>query len=83
MSKMFTDSLDWRLDVVPDMLAEQEEDGIVDAFRDFRIWFETRKSRAKIHLRMVAKLLYWHRQSVEKLWDPHNPLNRDRIMSIM
>ena len=61
---------------------EQRQDGILDAFSDFRDWYESRKSRAKVHLRMVAKLLLWHRRSVEKLWDPSRPENIPRIMEM-
>ena len=61
---------------------EQRQDGILDAFNDFRDWYESRKSRAKVHLRMAAKLLLWHRRSVEKLWDPNRPENMPRILEM-
>ena len=75
---------DWskidRRDILPDKsIKEQEEDGLLQAFRDYITWYENRKSRVKIHLRMVAKLLYWHKLSVEKLWNPADPVNIPRI----
>ena len=78
----FSDSLLWRSTVLKDLLSEQWQDGIVDCFLDYKKWYESRKSRAKVHLRMVAKLLYWHKLSVEKLWNPHNPENRERILAM-
>jgi hypothetical protein len=58
-------------DGMKELRDEQKADGIHDAFTDFRDWYESRKSRAKIHVRMVAKLLYWHKLSVEKLSENH------------
>ena len=73
---------DWMRDYMPDLLQEQIQDGIHGAFNDFRVWYESRKSRAKNHVRMVGKLLLWHKHSVEKLWDPSRPENYDRIMEV-
>jgi hypothetical protein len=78
----FSDTLLWRSAVLKDLLSEQWQDGIVDCLLDYKKWYESRKSRAKVHLRMVAKLLYWHKLSVEKLWNPHNPENRERILAM-
>ena len=72
MSTCVIDNIEWRIEAFPELCKEQEEDGLLKAFRDFIVWYDTRKSRAKIHIRMVGKLLYWHKQSVEKLWDPSN-----------
>jgi hypothetical protein len=74
---------EWRSKHMRKMYEEQLEDGILDAMADYTIWYETRVSRAKVHLRMVAKLLTWHKHSVEKLWDPSRPENRDRIMKML
>ena len=38
---------DWMRDYMPDLLQEQIQDGIHGAFNDFRVWYESRKSRAK------------------------------------
>lgn len=73
---------DWMHEYMPALLQEQVQDGIKGAFNDFRVWYETRKSRAKNHIRMVGKLLVWHKHSVEKLWDPSRPENYDRMMEI-
>ena len=81
-SIQFLTMQDWMGDYMNEMKEEQVSDGLFDAFTDFQVWYETRKSRAKTHLRMVAKLLYWHRLSVEKLWDPSRPENLPRIMEM-
>ena len=81
-SIQFLTMQDWMNDYMNEMKEEQLRDGLFDAFNDFRAWYETRKSRAKTHLRMVAKLLLWHRRSVEKLWDPSRPENTQRIMEM-
>ena len=81
-SIQFLTMQDWMDDYMNEMKEEQVSDGLFDAFTDFRVWYETRKSRAKTHLRMVAKLLLWHRRSVEKLWDPSRPENTQRIMEM-
>jgi len=78
----YRDREDWMQDYTPGMLREQIEDGFYGAMYDFRVWYETRKSRAKIHMRMVGKLLAWHHQSVKKLWDPSRPENLMRIMDV-
>jgi hypothetical protein len=78
----FHDTLEWRSSAMKDMFLEQKRDGIVDCLVDYKKWYESRKTRAKVHLRMVAKLLYWHKLSVEKLWNPHNPDNRERILDM-
>jgi hypothetical protein len=78
----YRDREDWMQDYMPGMLREQIEDGFYGAMYDFRVWYETRKSRAKIHMRMVGKLLAWHHQSVKKLWDPSRPENLERIMDV-
>ena len=75
----------YKIGITPELQAmvdEQEKDGVLQAFRDFRAWYEGRKSRALVHLRMVARLLYWHRLSVEKLWNPSDLNNKNRIMSL-
>jgi hypothetical protein len=78
----YKDREDWMREYMPDRLDEQKNDGIYAAFGDFRDWYESRKSRAKNHIRMVGKLLLWHKHSIEKLWDPSRPENYDRIMSV-
>ena len=83
LSFMVMDTIEWRIKVFNETYLEQVNDGLIQAFIDYNKWYDTRKSRAKIHLRMVAKLLYWHKQSVEKLWDPSNPDNHERILEIM
>ena len=83
LSFMVMDTIEWRIKVFNEKYLEQVNDGLIQAFIDYNKWYDTRKSRAKIHLRMVAKLLYWHKQSVEKLWDPSNPDNHERILEIM
>jgi len=80
MSLLILDNIEWRRETFPEITLEQEEDGLLEVLQAFRTWYETRKSRAKVHLRMVGKLLYWHKLSVEKLWDPSNPANWDRIL---
>jgi len=75
---MVLDNMEWRIQCFPAMSKEQEEDGLIDAFRYIKYG---RKKNALVHLRMVAKLLYWHKLSVEKLWDPSKPENRERIMA--
>ena len=82
MSTCVMDNIEWRKETFPKQCIEQEKDGLLQAFKDFIVWYDTRKSRAKIHVRMVGKLLYWHKQSVEKLWDPSNPDNIPRIIEI-
>ena len=82
MSTCVMDNIEWRKETFPKQCIEQEKDGLLQAFKDFIVWYDTRKSRAKIHVRMVGKLLYWHKQSVEKLWDPSNPDNTTRIMEL-
>ena len=72
----------WMGDAMQELRDEQRQDGLYDAFTDFRDWYESRKSRAKVHLRMAAKLLLWHRRSVEKLWDPNLPENMPRILEM-
>lgn len=79
---MYCQREDWMQDFLPDMLEEQKRDGIHGAFHDFRVWYEARKSRAKNHIRMVGKLLIWHKHSVEKLWNPSKKENMERIMSV-
>lgn len=83
MSTCVINNIDWRMETFPRLWKEQVEDGLIQAFKDFIVWYDTRKSRAKIHVRMVAKLLYWHKQSVKKLWDPSNPNNTKRIMEMI
>ena len=83
LSFMVMDTIEWRIKVFNEKYLEQVNDGLIQAFIDYKKWYDTRKSRAKTHLRMVAKLLYWHKQSVEKLWDPSNPDNHERILEIM
>lgn len=78
----YMDREDWMQDWTPGVLREQILDGFYGAMYDFRVWYESRKSRAKIHMRMVGKLLAWHHQSVKKLWDPSRPENRERIMDV-
>ena len=78
----YMDREDWMQDWAPGMLREQILDGFYAAMYDFRVWYESRKSRAKIHMRMVGKLLAWHHQSVKKLWDPSRPENLERIMDV-
>jgi hypothetical protein len=73
------DTMPWRLNVFPTLCVEQEEDGLLDAFRYLKYG---RKKTALNHLRMVGKLLVWHKHSVEKLWDPSNPANHERIFSV-
>lgn len=75
-------TLQWRVEVFPELFEEQGADGLLQAFQEYAMWYDSRKSRAKTHLRMVAKLLYWHRQSVEKLWDPACPENIPRILEM-
>ena len=82
MSTCVMDNMEWRKEAFPTQCIEQEKDGLLQAFKDFIVWYDTRKSRAKIHIRMVGKLLYWHKQSVEKLWDPSNLNNIPRIMEL-
>jgi hypothetical protein len=72
------DNMEWRLRVFPELCVEQEDDGILDAFRYIKY---DRKKTALNHLRMVGKLLVWHKHSVEKLWDPSNPANHERIFA--
>jgi len=79
MSNIVVNTMQWRMEHFPERYQEQEEDGLLQAFCDYNAWYLLRKSRALTHLRMVAKLLYWHRQSVEKLWDPADPENIPRI----
>ena len=80
MSLLVLDNTEYRHKAFPKTCLEEEEDGLVEVLQSFRTWYETRKSRAKVHLRMVGKLLYWHKLSVEKLWDPSNPANWARIL---
>jgi hypothetical protein len=67
-SVVFFKELDFKKKHFSELYIEQKKDGVIDALEDFKKWYETRKSRAKVHLRMVAKLLYWHKLSVQKLW---------------
>ena len=83
MSTCVIDNIEWRMKTFPRLWKEQEEDGLIQAFKDFIVWYNTRKFRAKIHVRMVGKLLHWHKQSVEKLWNPSNPNNTKRIMEMI
>ena len=83
MSTCVIDNIEWRMETFPRLWKEQEEDGLIQAFKDFIVWYNTRKFRAKIHVRMVCKLLHWHKQSVEKLWNPSNPNNTKRIMEMI
>ena len=82
MSTCVMNNIEWRKEAFPELCKEQEEDGLIQAFRDFIVWYDTRKSRAKTHLRMAAKLLYWHKKSVENVWNPSNPDNHERILDI-
>ena len=75
----FFDMLEWRMEALPDLTKEQEQDGLIDAFRYIKY---ERKKNALIHLRMAVKLLHWHKLSIEKLWDPSKPENHERIMEI-
>jgi hypothetical protein len=70
--------MEWRERVFPALTAEQERDGLIDAFKYIKYG---RKKNALIHLRMVVKLLHWHKLSIEKLWNPSKPENMDRIMA--
>ena len=72
----------WMIEFLPDRRQELIQDGIDAAMNDFVVWYDTRKSRAKIHMRMVGKLLVWHHQSVRKLWDPSRPENYERLMEV-
>ena len=66
MSTCVMDNIEWRKETFPKQCIEQEKDGLLQAFKDFIVWYDTRKSR----VRMVGKLLYWHKQSVEKVVGP-------------
>ena len=83
MSMMFVGNIELRKNFSPSLFIEQTNDGLVQAFQNYKIWYENRKSRAKVHIRMVAKLLYWHRLSVEKLWDPSKIENQQRILEML
>lgn len=72
MSTCVINNIDWRMETFPRLWKEQVEDGLIQAFKDFIVWYDTRKSRAKIHIRMVAKLLYWHKQSVQVILKEKN-----------
>ena len=78
-SEMVLSTMEWRRKVFPDLCVEQENDGLLDLFRYIKYG---RKRNALIHLRMVARLLYWHKLSVEKLWDPSKSENHKRILDI-
>ena len=70
------ETMEWRETHFPELWARQKQLGMFASFSNVR------KTRARIHLRMVARLLYWHKVSVEKLWDPARPENRERIIKM-
>jgi hypothetical protein len=78
----YRDREEWMIEYMMERRRELIEDGLDDAMYDFLDWYESRKSRAKIHIRMVGKLLVWHHQSVRKLWDPSRPENHERLMEV-
>ena len=79
MSTMVLSTMEWRRNVFPELCIEQEKDGLLELFRYIKYG---RKQNALIHLRMIARLLYWHKLSVEKIWDPSKPENHKRILDI-
>ena len=83
LSSMCMNTIEWRIKYFNEKYIEQVNDGLIQAFIDYNKWYDTRKSRAKTHLRMAAKLLYWHKQSVENVWNPSNPDNHERILDMI
>jgi len=44
-AKMILSNMDWRLQYVPEIVKEQEEDCFLQALRDFIVWYERPPNR--------------------------------------